>query len=30
MSNKRMQGTRLGSISSETEEGVQFVDRQNV
>ncbi|MTA05983.1 MAG: RNA polymerase-binding protein RbpA, partial [Actinobacteria bacterium] len=30
MSNKRMQGTRLGSISSETEEGVEFVDRQNV
>jgi hypothetical protein len=30
MSNKRMRGTRLGSISSETEEGVQFVDRQHV
>jgi hypothetical protein len=30
MSNKRMQGTRLGSISSESEEGVDFVDRQNV
>ena len=30
MSNKRMQGTRLGSISSESEEGVEFVERQNV
>ena len=30
MSNKRMQGTRLGSISSESEEGVDFVDRHDV
>ncbi len=30
MSNKRMQGTRLGSISSETEDGVEFVERHNV
>jgi hypothetical protein len=30
MSNKRMQGTRLGSISSESEEGVEFVDRAGV
>lgn len=30
MSNKQLRGTRLGSISSETEEGVEFVDRQNV
>lgn len=30
MSNKQLRGTRLGSISSETEEGVDFVDRQTV
>ncbi len=30
MSDKRLRGTRLGSISSETEEGVEFVERQNV
>lgn len=30
MSNKQLRGSRLGSISTETEEGVEFVDRQNV
>lgn len=30
MNDKRLRGTRLGSISSETEEGVDFVDRQDV
>lgn len=30
MNDKRLRGTRLGSISSETEEGVEFVDRQTV
>ena len=30
MSEKRLQGTRLGSISFETEEGVEFVATQNV
>ena len=30
MNDKRLRGTRLGSISTETEEGVEFVERQNV
>lgn len=30
MSDKRLQGTRLGSISFESEEGVEFVSTQNV
>lgn len=30
MNNKRLRGTRLGSISSESEEGVEFVERHSV
>jgi hypothetical protein len=30
MNNKQLRGTRLGSISHESEEGVDFVDTENV